>query len=290
MPVRSLKVLAAEMVGTAILLMGGPGSAVLAGDEIGVFGVAIAFGLSLLVAAYVVGPVSGCHINPAVTVGFALTRRIDTQLVPFYIVGQIIGAAIGGGIIYAIANGQPGFSASDDGFATNGWGDQSPEGYNFGAMLGVEIVFTALLVFVVIATTGKKFATVQGGLVAGFTLALIHLVTIPVDNTSVNPARSFGAVLWSGNSDAWEQFWAFIVFPLIGAVLGVLVWLLVEDERLEDTMLATPAMVRARDTVMSHAAPLEETEKAEGIMLPDDAGEPREAARGGQRGSTSSDG
>src|SRR5690606_28051080 len=142
-----------------------------------------------------------------------------------------------GGIIFAIANGQDGFSASESGFATNGWADRSPsapDGYNFGAMLVVEIVFTALLVFVVLSTTTKKFTVSQGGLVVGFTLALIHWVTIPVDNTSVNPARSFGAVLWSGNSDAWEQFWAFIVFPLIGGVLGVLVWLLVDDSRLED--------------------------------------------------------
>lgn len=276
MRVRSMRVLAAELVGTAILLMGGPGSAVLAGDRIGTFGVAFAFGLSLLVAAYVIGPVSGCHINPAVTIGMWLTRRVDSALVPFYIVGQIVGAAIGGGIIFAIANGQPGFSASEDGFATNGWADQSPGGYNFGAMLVVEIIFTALLVFVVISTTSKKFTTVQGGLVAGFTLALIHLVTIPVDNTSVNPVRSFGAVLWSGNSDAWEQLWAFIVFPLIGAVLGVLVWLLIDEERLEDSRLATAATVRARDAVMSAAEREDEIDETEGIMLPEDA-ERREA-------------
>jgi len=278
MRVRSMRVLAAEVVGTAILLMGGPGSAILAGDRIGEYGVAIAFGLSLLIAAYVIGPVSGCHINPAVTLGLWLTRRVDGALVPFYVVGQIVGAAIGGGIIFAIANGEPGFSASEDGFATNGWADQSPGGYNFGAMLVVEIIFTALLVFVVIATTSKKFSTVQGGIVAGFTLALIHLVTIPVDNTSVNPVRSFGAALWSGNGDAWEQLWAFIVFPLIGAVLGVLVWLLIDEERLEDSMLATPATLRARDAVMSAAEREDEIDETEGIMLPEDA-DRREAAR-----------
>lgn len=276
MRVRSMRVLAAELVGTAILMMGGPGSAVLAGDQIGHYGIAIAFGLSLLIAAYVVGPVSGCHINPAVTVGMWLTRRVDSALVPFYIVGQIVGAAIGGGIIFAIANGQPGYSSSEDGFATNGWADQSPGGYNFGAMLVVEIVFTALLVFVVIATTSKRFTTVQGGIVAGFTLALIHLVTIQVDNTSVNPVRSFGAALWSGSGDAWEQLWAFIVFPLIGAVLGVLVWLLVDEERLEDSRLAMPATVRARDAVMSAAEREDEIDETEGIMLPEDA-ERREA-------------
>jgi aquaporin Z len=266
-----MRIFAAEMVGTAILLLGGPGSAVLAGDRIGTFGIAIAFGLSLLIAAYIVGPISGCHINPAVTVGLALMRKVDTALVPVYIVAQLVGAAIGGGIIFAIANGRDGFSASDSGFATNGWADRSPDGYNFGAMLVVEIVFTALLVFAVISTTSPKFSTVQGGIVVGFTLSLIHLVTIPVDNTSVNPARSFGAVLWSGNGDAWEQFWAFIVFPLIGAVLGVLVWLLVDDSRLEDSMLATGATVRARDTMAKATSRLQETDDTEGVMLPDAA-------------------
>jgi aquaporin Z len=268
-----MKVFAAEMVGTAILMIGGPGSAVLAGNEIGNYGVAFAFGLSLLVAAYVVGPVSGCHINPAVTLGLAAMRKVDLALVPVYVVAQLVGAAIGGGIIFAIANGQPGFSAGDSGFATNGWADRSPGGFNFGAMLVVEIVFTALLVFAVISTTSPKFSTVQGGIVVGFTLTLIHLVTIPVDNTSVNPARSFGAVLWAGNSDAWQQFWAFIVFPLVGAVLGVLIWLMVDDARLEDTMLASSATVRARDAVADVTARLTEPEATEGVMLPDEAAE-----------------
>src|SRR5262245_47383953 len=115
MSVQAIKVFAAEMVGTAILLLGGPGSAILAGDHIGFWGIALAFGFSLLVAAYVVGPVSGCHINPAVTLGLVLHRRLDVALVPFYIVGQIVGAVIGGGIIFAIANGKPGFSASASG-------------------------------------------------------------------------------------------------------------------------------------------------------------------------------
>jgi aquaporin Z len=253
MPVQSMRIFAAEVIGTAILLLGGPGSAILAGEEIGVYGIAFAFGLSLLVAAYVVGPISGCHINPAVTVGLALARKIDLALVPVYVVAQLVGAAIGGGLIFAIANGRDGFSASDSGFATNGWADRSPDGYNFGAMLVVEIVFTAVLVFVVLSTLSSRFTASQGGLVVGFTLALIHLVTIPVDNTSVNPARSFGAVLWSGNGDAWEQFWAFVVFPLVGAVVGVVVWLIVDDSRLEDTMLASAATVRARDTLAGAA-------------------------------------
>jgi aquaporin Z len=269
MPAQSMKIFSAEVIGTAILMLGGPGSAILAGEAIGVYGIALAFGFSLLIAAYVVGPVSGCHINPAVTLGLALMRKIEAALVPVYVVAQLVGAAIGGGLIFAIANGRDGFSASDTGFATNGWADRSPDGYNFGAMVVVEIVFTAMLVFVVIGTTSKKFTTAQGGLVAGFTLTLIHLVTIPVDNTSVNPARSFGAVLWSGNSDAWEQFWAFIVFPLVGAVVGVLIWLAMDDSRLEDTMLASTATVRARDTLAGATSRLTEPEETEGIMIPE---------------------
>jgi aquaporin Z len=278
-----MKVFAAELVGTAILMLGGPGSAIIAGDQIGTYGVAFAFGFSLLIAAYIVGPVSGCHINPAVTLGLALMRKLDTALVPVYVVAQLVGAAIGGGIIFAIANGRPGFDASESGFATNGWGDRSPDGYNFGAMLVVEIVFTALLLFAVISTTSPRFSTIQGGIVAGFTLALIHLATIPVDNTSVNPARSFGAVLWSGNSEAWEQLWAFIVFPLVGAVLGVLIWLMIDDSRLEDTMLATSATVRARDTLAGVTARAVEQEESEGVMLPDDPADARGAheTRGG---------
>jgi aquaporin Z len=274
MPVQSMRIFAAEVIGTTILMLGGPGSAILAGGEIGNYGVAFAFGLSLLIAAYLVGPVSGCHINPAVTLGLALMRKVDMALVPVYVVAQLVGAAIGGGLIFAIANGRDGFSASESGFATNGWADRSPNGYNFGAMLVVEIVFTAVLVFAVLGTTSTKFTTSQGGLVVGFTLALIHLVTIPVDNTSVNPARSFGAVLWAGNSDAWEQFWAFIVFPLVGAVVGVLVWLAVDDSRLEDTMLSTTATVRARDAMADVSRRVVETGDTEGVMIPDKASQP----------------
>jgi aquaporin Z len=228
------KILLAELVGTCLLMMGGPGAAILAGDVIGVLGIALAFGFSLLVAAYVVGPISGCHINPAVTLGMALEGKTPWKVVPQHLVGQLVGAALGGGIIFAIANGQPGFSASESGFATNGWGSRSPGGFEFSSMVVVEIVFTAVLVFVVLATTSRRFTTAQAGVVAGLTLGLIHLVTIPVDNTSVNPVRSFGAVLWSGNADAWEQLWAFIVFPLAGAALGSLVWRALDHDKLPE--------------------------------------------------------
>jgi aquaporin Z len=246
-----MKILVAEAVGTLVLMLGGPGSAILAGDGIGTLGVALAFGFSLLVAAYAIGPVSGCHINPAVTLGLWLMKKVDTAKVPFYVVGQLIGAALGGLLIFTIAESLDGFDAKNN-FAANGWADHSPNNYGFGAMVVVEIVFTALLVFVVLSTTSPKFSASQGGIVVGITLALIHLVTIPIDNTSVNPARSIGTAIFAG-SDAMEQLWAFIVFPLIGAVVGLLVWLAVDDERLEGTMLGRTPLVGARDAVVGLA-------------------------------------
>jgi aquaporin Z len=241
---RPMKIFAAELIGTAILMIGGPGSAIL-GKGIGTLGIALAFGFSLLIAAYAIGPISGCHINPAVTVGLWLARKVDKALVPFYIVAQLVGAFIGGLVIWIIAHGTKGFDATDN-FAANGWANHSPGHYNFGAMLMVEIFFTALLVFVVLSTTSRKFSPVAGGLTVGLTLALIHLVTIPVDNTSVNPARSFGAAVFAGKH-AITQLWAFVVFPLIGAAIGLLCWLAVDDARLADTMMANRAMTKARD-------------------------------------------
>jgi aquaporin Z len=244
--VSNARILIAEFVGTAVLMLGGPGSAILAGDRIGTTGVAVAFGLSLLIMAYVIGPVSGCHINPAVTVAMALARKIKSTAAAFYIAGQAAGAAFGGLIIYAIAKGDKSFDPTNN-FAANGWGDKlGANPYGIGAVALVEIVFTGLLVFVVLTTTNRGFTAAMGGLTAGVTLALIHLITIPVDNTSVNPARSFGAAIFSG-SDAWSQLWAFIVFPVVGALLGVIVWLAVSDARLEDTMLATRTTMEMRD-------------------------------------------
>jgi aquaporin Z len=241
----NVRILAAEIVGTAVLMIGGPGSAVLAAGDIGILGVALAFGLSLLVMAYVLGHVSGCHINPAVTAGMALARKIPMVTVPFYVIGQLIGAALGGFIIWVIASGLSSFDATNN-FAQNGWNSYSPGGYGFGPMVVVEIFFTALLVFVVLSTTHGRFLPAVGGITVGLTLTLIHLVTIPVDNTSVNPARSFGSAIFAG-ADAWKQLWAFIVFPLIGSVVGVVIWLFVHDSKLEDTALFHRRVGAARD-------------------------------------------
>ncbi|MGD9793667.1 MAG: aquaporin [Acidimicrobiia bacterium] len=240
------RILLAEFVGTFVLMMGGPGSAILAADRIGTLGVALAFGFSLLIMAYVIGPVSGCHINPAVTLAMALAKRVKLGLVPFYVVGQLLGALFGGLVIYAIANGNNAFDATNN-FAQNGWGDKlGTNPYGVGAVALVEIALTALLVFVVLTTTNKDFSAAVSGLSVGLTLTLIHLISIPVDNTSVNPARSIGAAAFAG-SDALGQLWAFIVFPLVGSLLGLMLWLGVHEARLEDTLLANDGFIAVRD-------------------------------------------
>jgi aquaporin Z len=237
---RNSKILIAEAVGTFVLMLGGPGTAVLAGNAVGTLGIALGFGLALLVAAYAIGPISGCHINPAVTLGLAITRKIEAARVPSYLIGQIAGAAAGGFTIWAIRHGAAdSFDANPDTFAANLWGANHGF-YNFGAMAATEIILTALLVLVVLTTTRKGFPVASIGLTVGLALTLIHLISIPVDNTSVNPARSFGMAIFAGG-DAIEQLWAFVVFPLVGAVVGVLVWLAIDDASLEDTMLSQSA-------------------------------------------------
>ena len=232
---RHMRILVAELLGTMVLVLGGAGSAILAGKDIGTLGVALAFGLSLLVATYAIGPVSGCHVNPAVTVGMWLMRKTDGAKVPYYLVGQFLGAAVGGLLIFGIASDLDGFDATNN-FSANGWGAHSPGGYGFAAMVIVEIVFAALLVFAVLSTTHRSFPPMQGGLVVGLTFTLIHLVTTPIDNASANPALSFATAIFAGG-DAMKQLWAFIAFPVVGAFVGVLAWVAVDDAKLEDTML-----------------------------------------------------
>ena len=241
----NLKIFAAECVGTCVLMIVGPGSAILASDVIGPAGVALAFGFVLLAMAYSIGHVSGCHINPAVTLAFFLTRKVTLMQSAYYWIAQFVGALIGGLILYI---------ASDTGdldttgvFAANGWGEKINSSFGLGSTIVVEIFFTALLIFVVLSTTTKGYPIGFGGLAAGITLGMIHLVTIPVDNTSVNPARSFGAAIFGGG-DALGQLWAFIIWPLVGAVVGVVVWLLVHEQRLEDTVFGGQSgLAAARD-------------------------------------------
>lgn len=244
------RVLSAELIGTAVLVLCGPGAAILVpGFEGKQILVSFSFGFALLAMAYVIGPVSGCHINPAVTFGMLLARKVSVRQAVFSWVGQVIGAIAGAAIIWGIARGAAGFQRG--GFASNGWDRPFVDGgpvYGLGSVIVVEVVFTALLVFVVLATTGKRFSIGFGGLVAGLTLALIHLVTIPIDNTSVNPARSLATALFADTSpNALGQLWAFIVFPMVGAVVGLVAWLLVDDSQLEDTRLDTDFLRSTRD-------------------------------------------
>jgi aquaporin Z len=211
----------AEAFGTCVLMLIGPGSAILAADRITVLGVALAFGVALAIMAYAIGGISGCHINPAVTVGLVLAKKVKTALLPFYIGGQVVGALVGGLILWIVT--EQGDLDQTRVFASNGWGDTIGSPFGLGSTAIVEIVFTALLIFVVLTTTQKGFTPGMGGLTAGLTLAGIHLATIPVDNTSVNPARSLGAAVFGG-SDHLTQIWAFIVFPLIGAAVGFAAW------------------------------------------------------------------
>lgn len=218
------KIFIAELLGTFVLVVGGCGSAVLAGDKIGFLGVSLAFGLSLLAMVYTIGPISGCHINPAVTVGLLLTRKTETRNALPYILAQIIGAIIGAGVILLIAQGtQNGYNPAEAGLAANGYGEHSPGGYNLGSAFLAEIVLTFFLVFTVLGATDVQAPVGFAGIAVGLVLTLIHLVGIPVTNTSVNPARSIGPAVFV-KGWALNQLWLFIVAPLIGAIIAALAY------------------------------------------------------------------
>ena len=222
------KALAAEFVGTFWLVLGGCGSAVLAAAfpqlGIGFAGVALAFGLTVLTGAYALGPISGGHFNPAVSLGLAVAGRFSASRLPGYVVAQVVGAAAAAAVLYAIATGKAG--AQIGGFATNGYGEHSPGGYSMNAALVTEVVMTAVFLLVILGVTARRAAAGFGGLAIGLCLTLIHLISIPVDNTSVNPARSTGVALF-GPAYAASELWLFWTAPLVGAVLGALVWRLV---------------------------------------------------------------
>jgi aquaporin Z len=210
----------AELIGTFVLVFGGCGAAVLAGDKIGFAGVAFAFGFSLLAMVYAIGPISGCHINPAVTVGLLLSGKFDAKHVPGYIVAQIIGAVIAAGILLIVARDSPGgYDAAVGGLGADGYGLHSPGGYGLTAGFVAEVVLTFFLVFTVLGSTDLKAPVGFAGIPIGIVLVLIHLVGIPVTNTSVNPARSIGPALFVGGW-ALGQLWLFIVAPLIGAAIA----------------------------------------------------------------------
>jgi aquaporin Z len=213
--------LGAEFLGTFVLVFVGCGTAVLDAGNKGIdyLGVAMAFGVAVMVMVYAVGAVSGGHFNPAVTLGLALARRFPWADVIAYIVTQVIAAIVASLVLLGVAHGQKGFSAKASGFASNGYGDHSPNHYNLGAVILVEIVLTAIFLYVIIGATDVRAPAGFAGIAIGFTLVIIHLVAIPVSNTSVNPARSTGpAIIQHG----WAagQLWVFWLAPLVGAVIA----------------------------------------------------------------------
>jgi aquaporin Z len=223
--------LAGEAIGTFLLVFGGCGTAVFAARfpsvGVGLLGVAFAFGLSLLAGVYAIGPISGAHFNPAVSVGLACAGRFAWRDLPGYVAAQLLGAIVAAGLVLALAQGAPGgYDAHAAGLAANGFGAHSPGGYSLGAGWLSEMILTFLFLTVILGATSKAATTAQAGVAIGLTLTLIHLIGIPITNVSVNPARSTGPALFVGGW-ALEQLWLFWVAPLIGAaVAGVLArWL-----------------------------------------------------------------
>lgn len=210
---------AAELLGTFVLVFGGCGTAVLAGHEVGWLGVALAFGLTVLAMAYAVGHVSGGHFNPAVTVGAALAGRITWKETPVYFVSQLAGGIVAGSALLLVASGRDGFDAVESGFASNGFDERSPMGYSLLAALVIEVLLTAVFLWVILGVTDVRAPKGFAPLAIGLALTLIHLISIPVTNTSVNPARSIGVGLFAG-ADAIEQLWLFILAPLAGAAIA----------------------------------------------------------------------
>lgn len=218
-----MKRLVAETLGTFVLVLGGCGSAVLAAAfpqlGIGFAGVALAFGLTVLVMAFAVGHISGGHFNPAVTIGLTVGGRFPVAQVVPYIIAQLVGAIAAAGVLYLIASGKVGFDAAASGFASNGYGEHSPGGFSLQAGMISELVLTAVFLIVIMGATDKRAPAGFAPIAIGLALTLIHLVSIPVSNTSVNPARSTGVAIFQGGW-ALEQLWMFWLLPIIGAAIG----------------------------------------------------------------------
>jgi len=221
-----MKKYAAEFVGTFWLVLGGCGSAVLAAAfpevGIGLLGVSLAFGLTVLTMAYAIGHISGCHLNPAVSVGLWVAGRFPAKELPPYIAAQVLGGILGGGVLFLIATGQAGFDVAG-GFASNGFGEHSPGGYTMQAALITEVVMTMMFVLIILGATDKRAPAGFAPIAIGLGLTLIHLISIPVTNTSVNPARSTGVALYVGDW-ATAQLWLFWLAPLVGAAIGAVVY------------------------------------------------------------------
>lgn len=219
------KRIAAEFFGTFWLVFGGCGSAVLAAAfpqlGIGFVGVSLAFGLTVLTMAFAIGHISGCHLNPAVSIGLVVGKRFPLSDLPGYIIAQVVGATAGAATLYLIASGRPGFAAG--GFASNGYGEHSPDGYSLLSCFVAEVVLTAFFLLVILGSTDERAPKGFAPIAIGFGLTLIHLISIPVTNTSVNPARSTGVAFFAQGGWALPQLWLFWVAPIVGAILGGLI-------------------------------------------------------------------
>ncbi|MGR2945076.1 aquaporin Z [Vibrio vulnificus] len=220
----------AELFGTFWLVLGGCGSAVLAAAfpvvGIGLLGVSLAFGLTVLTMAFAIGHISGCHLNPAVTIGLWAGGRFEAKEIVPYILAQVIGGVIAGGVLYTIASGQMGFDAVSSGFASNGYGEHSPGGYSLTSALVTEVVMTMMFLLVILGATDQRAPQGFAPIAIGLCLTLIHLISIPVTNTSVNPARSTGVALYVGDW-ATAQLWLFWVAPILGALVGAVAYKLI---------------------------------------------------------------
>jgi aquaporin Z len=228
-----MKKYAAEFVGTFWLVLGGCGSAVLAAAfpevGIGLMGVSLAFGLTVLTMAFAIGHISGCHLNPAVSIGLWAGGRFPAKDLLPYIVAQVAGGIVAGGVLYLIASGKAGFSLSG-GFASNGYGEHSPGGYVLGAALVCEVVMTMMFLIVILGATDARAPAGFAPIAIGLCLTLIHLISIPVTNTSVNPARSTGVAVYVGGW-AVEQLWLFWLAPIVGALIGAVIYRVIGSER-----------------------------------------------------------
>lgn len=214
----------AELLGTFALVFFGAGSAVIAGKYIGFLGIAFAFGVVVLVMVYAIGPISGCHINPAITLSMLVAGKISGRDAFSYIIVQIIGAVLGAGVLLLIASGMPGYSIAQNGIGQNGYGASSPAGFTLIAGFVAEVVLTFFFLLVIFGATSDEAPKGFAGIAIGFTLFIIHLVGIPITGTSVNPARSIGPALFVGGT-AMAQLWVFIVAPIIGGIIAAIVWM-----------------------------------------------------------------
>jgi len=226
-----MKKITAEFIGTLSLVLFGCGSAVISGTApieglsgLGLLGISLAFGLAVVAMAYAIGPISGCHINPAITIAMLVAGKLPAKDAVGYIIAQFVGAIAGAGILYLIISGRHDFTGLKEwGLGSNGWGEGYLGNYSTVSAFITEVVMTCLFLLVIFATTSKMGNSPLTGLAIGITLVLIHLVAIPVTGTSVNPARSFGPAVFAGGK-ALSQLWLFIVAPIIGGVLGAVIW------------------------------------------------------------------